>query len=701
MALHLSPSQALAVSVALSMVIVGSERWAVLSAGQAASSAPPSALTTRNGVVAGEFVVEPPTLINLGFEWFIEGDDNRNALVEVSYRQQGTRDWKRAQPLLRLQGERIFNGAQLDVISPNMFAGSVLDLQPDTAYEVQLVLSDPDGVAGEARRLAAVRTRAEPKAATDGRVFHVYPPGFKGPKMEPAFEGLMCAYNLTCSGTDWATAGRPRVRPGDTILVHAGLYKYNRYEYTNDPLVNRTVPLDGTYYLTADGTPERPIAIKGAGDGEAIFDGAGNFALFDVKAADYTYFEGLTFRNTDIAIWSGTQFMMGNKGLTVKHSRFVDVGAGIFTNYSGSSNYYIADNTFIGRDDPHHVIGWAAPQLWSKFDGVDGQKFPPVMASYVAVKVYGPGHVIAHNYVAHFHDGIDIETYGNPDGSAALDGPKYPTRDAWDRRPVAIDFYNNILTNFHDNPFEIDGGMHNVRVLRNVMLNSASHAFCNQPSLGGPTYWIGNIAYHLPGGSTRLTNGSSGVLFYHNTILAETTAAATSNVHWRNNLFLGENTAPAIFAVNSFTSYTTSDYNGFRPNPGAAVAFEWNSPPAGVRADFTTADHKAVLETRRFPTLAAYSAATGQDQHSVLVDYDIFVNVPRLDAQDMATVQKVYDDKGLDFRLKPGSAAVDRGVALANVNEAFSGRAPDLGAYELGAALPHVGPRPGRGGESR
>ena len=63
----------------------------------------------------------------------------------------------------------------------------------------------------------------------------------------------MCAYNLTCAGTDWATAGRPRVKPGDTILVHAGVYKYNRLEYTNDPAVNRTVPLDGTYYLTADG----------------------------------------------------------------------------------------------------------------------------------------------------------------------------------------------------------------------------------------------------------------------------------------------------------------------------------------------------------------------------------------------------------------------------------------------------------------
>ena len=102
-----------------------------------------------------------------------------------------------------------------------------------------------------------------------------------------------------------------------------------------------------------------PIAIKGAGDGEVIFDGAGNFALFDVRAADYTYFEGMTFRNTDYAILAGTQFLLGAKGLTVKRTRFENVGAGICTNYSGSSNFYIADNTFIGRDDPDHVIGWA------------------------------------------------------------------------------------------------------------------------------------------------------------------------------------------------------------------------------------------------------------------------------------------------------------------------------------------------------
>ena len=650
-----------------------------------------------NAIVAGELLIEPPTLINLGFEWFIQGDANRNASVAVSYRKQGDAAWRDALPLLRLQGERIYAESRIDVISPNMFAGSVLDLEPATGYEVQLVLSDPDGVSGESRRVVTVRTRAEPTPYRGGRTFHVYPHGFKGKKIEPSFEGLMCAYNEWCAGTDWATSGRPRVRPGDTILVHAGTYKYNRYEYTNDASVNRTVPLDGTYYLTADGTPEMPIAIVAAGDGDVVFDGSGNFALFDVRAADYTYFEGITFRNTEIAILAGTQFLLGSKGLTAKRSRFENVGAGIFSNYAGSSGFYIADNTFVGRNDPKHLIGWAG-EMWTKFRGVEGQIFPPAMASYVAVKLYGPGHVVAHNYIADFHDGINVETYGNPDGSVAsgpgiVDGPKYPTRDAWDRRPVAIDFYGNYITNSHDNPIEADGSMHNIRIMRNMFINHASHAFCNQPTLGGPVYWIRNIAYHLPAGSTRLTNGAAGAVFYNNTILSETAAGATSNSHWRNNLILGESALPAIFAVTTFTSYTSSDYNGFRPNPGAATSFEWNSPPQPVVADFTGPGRAAKLETRRFTTLADYAKATGQDAHSVLVDYDVFMKVPKLDAQDAATVQRLYDAKDLDFSLRAGSSAVDRGVVLPTITDGFTGRAPDLGALERDRPAPVYGPR--------
>ena len=671
-----------------------------------------AAADTGAKVKPGEFLIEHPTLINLGFEWMIEGDQNRNAKVEVSYRKQSETQWKTALPLLRLQGERIYQGQGVfDVTSPNMFAGSILDLEPDTAYEARFVMSDPDGFVGSAAKTVTktvtVRTRPEPKPYSGGRVFHVYPPDFKGTKIEPSFPGVICAYNYYCGGGDTVTAGRPRVKPGDIILVHAGVYKYHPEYYTGDVSINATTPYEGTYYLTANGTPDKPIVIKGAGDGEVIFDGNGNFNLFNIKAANYNYFEGVTIRNTGIGIWAGTQFIAGSKGLTVKRCRFEDVGLGIFTNYAGSSDFYVADSVFIGRDDPTHLLGWLG-NFWAKFDGVDGQKFPPVMASYTAVRLYGPGHVVAYNYVANFHDGVDVETYGNPDGSHAIDGPHYPSREYWDRRPVAIDYYNNYMTNFHDNAFEIDGSMHNVRVMRNMMVNSASHPFCNQPAIGGPIYWIRNIAYHAPGGSTRMTTGSAGVLFYNNTILTETAAGSSANVHWRNNLMLGENSAPAIFSVNTNTNYSSSDYNGFRPNPQAAYSFQWNSPPWNITADYSgllipqprpgtgrgVPPPNPTLETRRFATLAEYSRATHQDEHSVALDYDVFVNVPRLDAQDVKTVQRLYKAEDQDFRLKPGSAAIDRGVVLPNVTDNFTGQAPDLGALEYGQAPPHYGPRP-------
>src|SRR3954469_2942959 len=113
------------------------------------SICPAAATGPANKIRPGELVIDPPTLINLGFEWPIEGDDNRNATVEVLYRRAGETQWKQGLPLLRLQGERIFQtDGVFDVVSPNMFAGSVLDLEPDTSYEARFTMTDPDGFAG-------------------------------------------------------------------------------------------------------------------------------------------------------------------------------------------------------------------------------------------------------------------------------------------------------------------------------------------------------------------------------------------------------------------------------------------------------------------------------------------------------------------------------------------------------------------------
>jgi len=102
-------------------------------------------------------------------------------------------------------------------------------------------------------------------------------------------------------------------------------------------------------------------------------------------------------------------------------------------------------------------------------------------------------------------------------------------------------------------------------------------------------------------------------------------------------------------------------------------------------------DYGGERTERKFATLAEYSQATGQDKNSIIIDYDIFLKVAQPDPND---VTRIYQAKDLDFRLKPDAAAVDTGCILPNVNDDFTGRAPDLGALEVGHPVPLYGPRP-------
>jgi hypothetical protein len=80
---------------------------------------------------------------------------------------------------------------------------------------------------------------------------------------------------------------------------------------------------------------------------------------------------------------------------------------------------------------------------------------------------------------------------------------------------------------------------------------------------------------------------------------------------------MSENSAPAIFAINTFTTYSSSDYNGFRPNAGAPYLFasrhridadfRGSASMAGVGRD----DGEAALEAG-VPKRSGVAAAGGQ-----------------------------------------------------------------------------------------
>ena len=110
-------------------------------------------------ITAGELIVERPTLMCLGFQWYTSGDDNKNAKGTVKFREVGDTEWKAGLDLWRLNGQRCisYHGEEHDFYEPpHMFAGSLFDLEPDTQYECVLTLSDPDGVDGTAVKTVKV-----------------------------------------------------------------------------------------------------------------------------------------------------------------------------------------------------------------------------------------------------------------------------------------------------------------------------------------------------------------------------------------------------------------------------------------------------------------------------------------------------------------------------------------------------------------
>jgi hypothetical protein len=635
---------------------------------------------SQDEVIPGEFITELPTLTCLGFEWYIDGDENRNAKVEVSYRLKGKENWKEALPLLRIGGEKA-GIDEWNYITPHMFAGSIFDLDHDSEYECKFIMTDPDGMENENIKIVNVKTRKVPEEYEGGRVRHVWPnthdyrkDGYysfnrRADDDDLNYDGLLHAYYGYRRYADWVLTTDP-VQPGDIIIVHAGVYKANPQDYRD----YHGTTFDGLYTLTRKGTEEKPITIKAAGDGEVIFDGEGIHTLFNLMGADHHIIEGITFRNPDIAIVAGRMNLMGCDGLAIKNCKFENIGIGIMGQYEGSKNYYIADNYFVGREDTSAMYKTRGRNALGQLN--------QHIASYYAVKVHGQGHVICHNSVRYFFDGIDICTHSAPEKEQ-------------DKKSVSIDIYNNDIFLCNDNFIETDGGMHNIRVMRNRGFNAAQAGWSSQPVLGGPAYWIRNVGFNTPYSSAFKWWGMdpAGVIAYHNTFSTFNTRFfnACSNVHFRNNLFIppDEETFYGACALYSYTSYSSSDYNGYRIHEGMEKPVRWNMPQEKTNYELPNAPEV-------FQNLRELAAKTGQEKHSLEVDDDIFLKWLQPLYDEFYTkfaAYPLYYPHQVDFRLKENAKVVDKGLFLPNINENHRGKAPDMGAIEQGEEIPVYGPR--------
>lgn len=303
-------------------------------------------------VVAGEVTVDPPTLNALGFAWSYSGDDDANASVAVDYRAFGSTDWRAAMPLFRVS-TRAFAWGTVPP-APRMFAGSIFDLAPDTAYEVRLTLHDPGG--GDTTKTLTTRTRKVPSAASV-RTLHVIPGagGGTGTVADP-LRGLAAAAAVA--------------KPGDTFVLGAGTYT-------------------GSVTFHVDGTETAPIVYRGEDASKVVFDATGNAAwVFDFSGRKYNFLEDVTLVHAKKALRA-----TGATGMVVRGTVMKDFVVGDTANKTlgiladENTNGYLCDNQLLG---PEPSVDRDRAGYGPSYD----------------IEIGGTGNVVCHNLMTHWWDAI-------------------------------------------------------------------------------------------------------------------------------------------------------------------------------------------------------------------------------------------------------------------------------------------------------
>jgi hypothetical protein len=390
----------------------------------------------------------------------------------------------------------------------------------------------------------------------------------------------------------------------------------------------------GPWVVHRGGTPEKPIVWSAAGDGPVVIDGRLALAERPTHAIEASGVHDVWFE--------GLTIQNAHHGLTFHdaarivirrcHVLQVDYGLNATRNSQGTAqDHLVVDNLIEG------------PSTWPRTKGIEDAR---------GIQITGEGHVVAYNRVRGFADAID--TVRSP-------------------RCSAIDVHNNDLSELTDDGIEMDYSERNTRCFFNRLTN-VFQGISMQPVHGGPIYVFRNVMNNVAAEPFKLHNSPSGCMIFHNTSVKHGlpgflwTSDRVRNCWSRNNLFVG---SLAEYAYDSTAPMVECDfdYDGFAGGPFRSF-LRWNR--------------------MRYATLAEVRKKAPVEKHAVLIDAaSVFASGAR-PPDDVARMQPL----STDLRLAARSQAIDAGELLPGFNDGFQGRAPDLGAFELGDPLPQYGPRP-------
>ncbi|WBX75663.1 T9SS type A sorting domain-containing protein [Tenacibaculum ovolyticum] len=529
--------------------------------------------------------------------WEINDDNNHNSNLEIAYRVLGTATYLQGAKTLRAYPEMKVNNTSLN---KNYLAGSVLFLEPGTAYELKLSITDPDG--GSITEIRTISTKTPLKHSSTGSIYYVAPGsgGGNGTKSTP-FLGLQMA-------ADNAVAG-------DLFLILDGLYK--------------------PFTITADGTVGNPIVFKSKNLHGAIIDGANTSAgIVNIgdfsKTTEYLIVDGFVIQNGHWAINAeNTAFV------TIKNNKIKNVGYGY---YNRRENGWEHDQT-IENNEFTGTTSW--PQ-----SGIPSER---------CIDIRGNNNVVRYNTIQYFGDGISTD-------GRAVDVS------------YSMDIYYNDIAYCVDDGIEIDFTIANSRVYRNRVYNSRTGTSL-APVLGGPCYIFRNEFFNIEDGFSahKMNRSPAGLIIVHNTSNKNgnglSSPSGWQNTYLRNNIIMG---TEYVFEEFGLVSGSTDDwdYNAYFSERSGTNQNEWFK-----------------WSNIRYENIGALQAGTDIEANGIAITMADLknANLPTNYVLGVVPGQR-------DLELTDGSAAINSGVAIDNLNLpfVFDGQA-DRGAYEFGQPYPLFG----------